>query len=237
MALETIPIAVPLPHAEIPVRGLLDVPQGAKWLYVFAHGAGAGMSHHFMAHLSNALSERAVATLRYNFPYMEKDGRRAPDAAPILTATVRAAVVAARSAQPNLRLVAGGKSMGGRMTSLAASQDPPMNAEGIVFVGFPLHPPGRPGTKRADHLDEVSQPMLFLQGTRDRLADLDLLRPVLDRLGTRASLRLFESADHGFKPTKRSGQTPETVVHALAEAIVSWAQSLPPSPSSGGPIL
>lgn len=208
------------------VSALLLRPAKARWLLVLAHGAGAGMSHPFMANLAEELASVGVATLRYQFPYME-ERRRVPDAPAVLTATVRAAVRAAAKAAPGLPLLAGGKSMGGRMTSQAAaehSMDGAMDGvRGLVFFGFPLHPPGRPGTKRADHLAKVTAPMLFLQGTRDTFADLTLLRPVCAKLGSRATLHIIETADHSFHVLKSSGRTDGEVLRELVETVVSWA--------------
>jgi uncharacterized protein len=207
------------------LSALLMRPEKARWLMVLAHGAGAGMSHPFMAKLAEELSGVGVATLRYQFPYME-ERRRVPDAPAVLTATVRAAVRAAAKAAPGLPLLAGGKSMGGRMTSQAAAESPLDGVRGLVFFGFPLHPPGRPGTKRADHLAKVTAPMLFLQGTRDTFADLKLLRPVCARLGSRATLHVIETADHSFHVLKSSGRTDEQVLRELAETVASWADGI-----------
>ena len=194
---------------------------GARALYVLAHGAGAGMDHPFMAAVAAALAERGVATLRYQFPYMEA-GKKRPDRAPVAQATVRAAVRRARSEWPELPLFAGGKSFGGRMTSQAAAAAPLPGVEGLVFLGFPLHAAGRPGTDRAAHLAAVSVPMLFVQGTRDALADLDLLRPVLAGLGDRARLHVVDGGDHSFKVLKRSGRTEEEVMEEIADAVAGF---------------
>ena len=207
------------------VSALLLRPGKARWLLVLAHGAGAGMSHPFMAMLAEELASVGVATLRYQFPYME-NRRRVPDAPAVLTATVVAAVRAAAETAPDLPLVAGGKSMGGRMTSQAAAESPLDGVRGLVFFGFPLHPPGRPGTKRADHLAKVTGPMLFLQGTRDTFADLKLLRPVCAKLGSRATLHIIETADHSFHVLKSSGRTEAEVLRELAETVVSWADGI-----------
>jgi predicted alpha/beta-hydrolase family hydrolase len=206
------------------VSALLCRPAKALRLLVLAHGAGAGMSHPFMENLAGELAGVGVATLRYQFPYMEQK-RRVPDAPGILTATVVAAVRAAAEAAPGLPLLAGGKSMGGRMTSQAAAQQPLDGVRGLVFFGFPLHPPNKPGTKRADHLANVTIPMLFLQGTRDTLADLKLLRPVCAKLGSLATLHVIDTADHSFHMLKSSGRTDEQVLRALAETTASWAES------------
>jgi uncharacterized protein len=205
------------------VSALLCRPTKARRLLVLAHGAGAGMSHPFMEKLAGELAGVGVATFRYQFPYVEEK-RRVPDAPGVLMATVVAAVRAAAEAAPGLPLMAGGKSMGGRMTSQAAAQHPLDGVRGIVFFGFPLHPPSRPGTKRADHLAKVTLPMLFLQGTRDALADLTLLRPVCAKLGSRATLHVIEKADHSFHVLKSSGRTDEQVLRELAETAASWAE-------------
>jgi len=207
------------------VSALLWRPAKARWLLVLAHGAGAGMSHPFMEKLARELAGVSVATLRYQFPYMEEQ-RRVPDAPGVLMATVVAAVRRAAEAAPGLPLMAGGKSMGGRMTSQAAAQHPLDGVRGIVFFGFPLHPPKRPGTKRADHLAKVTIPMLFLQGTRDALADLTLMRPVCAKLGSRATLHVLETADHSFHVLKSSGRTDEQVLRELAETTASWAEAI-----------
>src|SRR5256886_8694404 len=188
------------------VSGLLLRPDGARLLYVLAHGAGAGMRHPFLEVVAQRLAERSIATLRYQFPYMEQRGRR-PDPPAVAAATVRAAVIEAARVAPGLPLVAGGKSFGGRMTSTAQAEAPLPGVRGLVFLGFPLHPRGRPDDKRAEHLAQVRVPMLFLQGDRDEFADLTLLRPVVQRLGERATLHLVEGGDHSFHGLKRSGRT------------------------------
>ena len=208
------------------VSAILIRPAAARWLYVFGHGAGAGMRHPFMEDAATALAGRGFATFRYQFAYQEKGSRRI-DPQPILLATVRAAIDAGREAAPDLPLLAGGKSMGGRMTSLAASKDPLDGVKGIAFFGFPLHPAGAPGQGRADHLALVAVPMLLLQGTRDTLADLDLLRPVIDNLGSRATLHVVDEADHGFNVLKRSGRTPADVMDELTRTMEGWAKTLP----------
>jgi hypothetical protein len=204
------------------VSALLLMPAGPRHLLVLAHGAGAGMNHPFMEEVARELAAVNVATLRYQFPYMEAR-RRVPDAPSVLTATVAAAVHAAREAAPNLPLFAGGKSMGGRMTSQAAAQGLLETVKGLVFFGFPLHPPKQPGTKRADHLAKVRMPMLFLQGTRDTLADLNLLRPICEELGSRATLHVIETADHSFHVLKSTRKSDTEVLHELAETEASWA--------------
>jgi predicted alpha/beta-hydrolase family hydrolase len=204
------------------VTALLLRPSDARRLLVLAHGAGAGMRHPFLETLAGELAAAGVATLRYQFPYMEHR-RRVPDSQAVLKTAVREAVSAAERAAPDLPLLAGGKSMGGRMTSLAAAQEPLADVGGLVFFGFPLHPPGRPGTERAEHLREVESPMLFLQGTRDTFAGLDLLRPVCAGLRERASLHLVDTADHSFHVLKRSGKTDAEVLRELAQAVSAWA--------------
>jgi predicted alpha/beta-hydrolase family hydrolase len=188
------------------------------------------MGHPFMEQLAGELASVGVATLRYQFPYME-EGRRIPDATGVLTATVVAAVRAAAEAAPGLPLLAGGKSMGGRMTSQAAAQGPLDVVRGLVFFGFPLHPPNRPGTKRADHLGKVTLPMLFLQGTRDAFADLKLVRPICAKLGPRTRLHVIEKADHSFHVLKSSGRSDAEVLRELAETTASWAEEIEKIPS------
>ena len=207
------------------VSALLLRPAKARWLLALAHGAGAGMSHPFMTKLAEELASVGVATLRYQFPYME-ERRRVPDKPAVLTATVRAAVRAAAEAAPDLLLLAGGKSMGGRMTSQAAAEGPLDGVRGLVFFGFPLHPPKQPGTKRAEHLAKVTEPTLFLQGTRDELADLKLLRPVCAKLGPRVTLHIIETADHSFHVLKKSGRSDAEVLRELAETTVLWAEGI-----------
>jgi len=207
------------------VSALLSRPAKARRLLVLAHGAGAGMSHPFMENLADALASVGVATFRYQFPYMEQR-RRVPDSPVVLMATVASAVRAAAESVPGLPLFAGGKSMGGRMTSQAAAQHPLDGVQGLVFFGFPLHPPNRPGTKRADHLAKVTTPTLFLQGTRDTLADLNLLRPVCARLGSQATLHVIETADHSFHVLKRSGRNDAEVLQELAETVASWTEQI-----------
>ena len=207
------------------VSALFLRPPKARWLLVLAHGAGAGMNHAFLETLAGELVAVDVATLRYQFPYMEQR-RRVPDAPPVLTAAVRAAVRVAMETAPDLPLLAGGKSLGGRMTSLAASEQPLDGVRGLVFFGFPLHPPNQPGTKRADHLARVSVPMLFIQGTRDAFAGLNLLRPICVKLGSRATLHLVETADHSFHVLKASGKTDAEVLRQLAQAVTAWAEKI-----------
>ena len=200
-------------------------PQNAECVLVLAHGAGAGMNHPFMTALANDLAAAGIASFRFQFPYMEQR-RRVPDRAPVLTATVQAAVRAASEAAPDLPLFAGRKSLGGRMTSLAAAEHGLDNVRGLVFFGFPLHPPNQPGTKRAEHLGEVRLPMLFLQGTRDALADLKLLRPICAKLGARVTLHIIEGADHSFHVLRSSGKTDEVVLEELARSVSTWTKKL-----------
>jgi len=205
------------------VSGLLDRPPDARWLYVCAHGAGAGMRHAFLERLAASLSAHGIATLRYNFLYMEA-GKGRVDPPALAHAAVRAAVTA--GAAQGLPLLAGGKSFGGRMTSQAQAAEPLPGVRGLAFCGFPLHPPGKPDTARADHLDQVQVPTLFLQGTRDEFAQLDLLQQVASRLGKRATLHLVEGGDHSFKVKKSSGKTEQDVLQELAGAMRTWADAL-----------
>lgn len=191
-------------------------------MYVFAHGAGAGMHHPFMERAARTLAGRGIATHRFDFPYM-KAGKSRPDPPAVAEAAVREAVAEAARAAPGLPLLAGGKSFGGRMTSQAQAKAPLPGVHGLVFFGFPLHAPGRPGSERAEHLSAVQVPMLFLQGTRDEFATLELLRGVVDRLGRRATLHLIEEGDHSFKVPKRTGRTEREVMDELAETMHNWA--------------
>ena len=203
------------------VSALLERPVDARWMLVLAHGAGAGMMHSFLGTLSRELAASGVATLRYQFPYMEQR-RKVPDAPGVLAATVAAAVSRAAELAPDLPLFAGGKSMGGRMTSQTAADRLIPGVRGLVFFGFPLHPPGKPGTQRAVHLDRVEVPMLFLQGTKDQFAELDLLRPICDRLGRLATLHTIDGADHSFHVPKRSGRADLDVLRELVHTFVDW---------------
>jgi len=207
------------------VSGLLLRPDGARLLYVLAHGAGAGMRHPFLESIAQGLAQRSIATLRYQFLYMERRARR-PDPPAVAAATVRAAVAEAARVAPGLPLIAGGKSFGGRMTSTAQAQDALPGVRGLVFLGFPLHPPGRPDDKRAEHLAQVRIPMLFLQGDRDEFADLKLLRPMVKQLGELATLHLVEGGDHSFHVLKRSGRTDVEVMAELVATIVAWTAGI-----------
>lgn len=221
-------LRIPVPDAA-EVSALLLEPPDTTAMLVLGHGAGAGMRHRFMEEVATALAVRRVTTLRYQFPYMEA-GRRAPDRAPRLVATVRAAARtgAELAEKRGLPLFAGGKSMGGRMTSTAAAETPLAGVRGLVFFGFPLHAAGKPSTGRGDHLAYVERPMLFLQGTRDRLADLDLLRSVLEKVAPAARLHVVEDADHGFHVLKRSGRTDADVVDELAGVATDWMTEVAP---------
>jgi uncharacterized protein len=205
----------------IRVSGLLEAPPRARACYVLAHGAGAGMNHPFMAAVAAELASRGVASLRYQFPYMERRAKR-PDPPPLAQMTVRAAVASATRALPDLPLIAGGKSFGGRMTSQAQAKTPLPGVRGLAFLGFPLHPAGRPSQDRAAHLFDVDIPMLFLQGSRDALAALDQLEPVCNKLGGRATLMLFENADHSFHVPARSGRTDAQIRGEMLDALASW---------------
>ena len=203
------------------VSGLLLVPERPMACLVLAHSAGAGMSHPSMIAIAAGLHERGVVTLRYQFPYMEKGSRR-PDGPALAHATVRAAVAAATECVPDIPLFAGGKSFGGRMTSQAQAEAPLPDVRGLAFLGFPLHPANKPSTDRARHLFDIRIPMLFLQGTRDALADLSLLQPVIKELGDRATLAQFPDADHSFHVPARSGRTDEQVRAAVLAALTRW---------------
>lgn len=214
------PVTIEVPGSGM-VSALLRRPDSSRALLVLAHGAGAGMRHAFMAAAAERLALRDVATLRYQFPYMEAGGKR-PDRPPVAHAAVAAAVMAGAELAGGLPLFAGGKSFGGRMTSGAAAQGSLEGVDGLVFLGFPLHPAGRPGTDRAEHLRRVGVPMLFVQGTRDALADLALLRPVLSDLGDRATLHVVDGGDHSFKVLKRSGRTDDEVLDEIGDAVAAF---------------
>ena len=207
------------------VSALLHVPPDARACYVLAHGAGAGMHHPFMAAVASGLAERGVATLRYQFPYMQRGSKR-PDSPPVAHATVRAAVGEAARLLPNLALIAGGKSFGGRMTSQTQASSALPNVHGLAFLGFPLHPPKRPSIERAEHLSKIEVPMLFLQGTRDELAELSLLGPVIDKLGVRATLHTFDGADHSFHMLARSGHKDADVLTKILDTLAVWIEGV-----------
>ena len=203
------------------VSGLLQCPAEARACLVFAHGAGAGMEHAFMSAVAEGLAERQVGTLRYQFPFMEKGSKRT-DPPAVAQATVRAAVAKAVSLLPGVPIFAGGKSFGARMSSQAQAALPMPHVRGLVFIGFPLHPAGKPASGRALHLFELRIPMLFLQGTRDALADMGLLLPIVGQLGAHVTMRLFDHADHAFHVPARSGNTDAQVLAGLLDAIAGW---------------
>jgi predicted alpha/beta-hydrolase family hydrolase len=203
------------------VSGLLTMPSDARACLVLAHGAGAGMRHKFMDAVSKRLADLGVATVRYQFPYMEKRTKR-PDSELVLTDTVRAAVTAANKLASDLMLFAGGKSMGGRMTSLAAAKEPLDGVRGLIYFGFPLHAAGMPGAERAKHLADIDVPMLFLQGSRDSLADLKLLKPICSQLGKKAELFVIEGGDHSFHVLKSSSRSDDDVLDALMQKAATW---------------
>jgi uncharacterized protein len=207
------------------VSALLVRPEPARACYVFAHGAGAGMTHAFMEQAATGLAARGIATLRYQFPYMEKGSKR-PDPPAVAHAAVRAAVAEAARACPGLPLIAGGKSFGGRMTSQAQAKAPLPGVVGLAFFGFPLHAAGKPSADRADHLADVQIPMLFLQGSNDKLAELSLLKPVVEGLGARARLHLVEGADHSFHVPARSGRNDREVMEEVLDAFAGWSESI-----------
>ena len=204
------------------VSALLTKPAYVKAGFVFAHGAGAGMTHSYMEAVAAGLAARGVATLRYQFPYMEKGSRR-PDPPAVAQATVRAAVEMAARVLPGVPLIAGGKSFGGRMTSQAEAKSALPGVCGLAFFGFPLHAAGQPSKERAAHLADIKIPMLFLQGTRDKLAEVDLLKPVIASLGAHATLHLVEGADHSFHVPARSGRTDDGVMQEVLDAFVAWS--------------
>jgi predicted alpha/beta-hydrolase family hydrolase len=208
------------------VSALLLRPDNAGACFVFAHGAGAGMAHPFMETVATGLCDRGVATLRYQFPYMEKGGKR-PDAPAVAHAAVRAAVAEAARCCPGMPLIAGGKSFGGRMTSQAQALAPLANVRGLAFLGFPLHPPGKPSTSRAAHLSGIEIPMLFLQGTRDDFAEMPLLEPVVTGLGALASLHVVQEADHSLHVLARSGRNDREVMSVVLDALSAWIRGLP----------
>jgi hypothetical protein len=205
------------------VSALFLRPADAKAIYLFAHGAGAGMTHKAMESNAQGLAERGIATLRYQFPYMEKGSRR-PDPPKVAHAAVRAAAAEASRIAPDLSLFAGGRSFGGRMTSQAQAKDPLPRVRGLAFLGFPLHPAGKPAIDRADHLADIRIPMLFVSGDRDALAELDLLKGVVAGLGERATLRLVAYADHSFKVAAKSGRTSAAAEAEALDALAGWMQ-------------
>lgn len=217
------PLRIALPSGSS-TSGLLQAPDKAQACYVFAHGAGAGMNHIFMAAIAQGLAERGIATLRFNFPFMEQGSKR-PDSPAIAHAAIRAAVAQASRQLPGLPLFAGGKSFGGRMATQAQAAEPLPGVRGIVLMGFPLHPAGKPSTERAEHLSDISTPMLFLQGTRDGLADLDLIHGTTARLGKRATLHIVEGADHAFHVLMRSGRNDAQVHGELLDTMASWMKA------------
>lgn len=207
------------------VSALFDRPPSARAVLVLAHGAGAGMEHPSMQSTAFGLAERGIATLRYQFPYMERKSRR-PDPPALCHATVRAAVAEASRLAPDLALIAGGRSFGGRMTSQAQAQSPLPQVRGLAFLAFPLHPAGQPGTDRARHLFGIDIPMLFVQGARDELANLDLLRPLVEQLGARATLHLLDDADHSFHVPARSGRKDSDVREGYLDFLSEWLERL-----------
>ena len=217
------PVTIEVPDTGS-VSGLWQAAPSAEALFVFAHGAGAGMDHPFMRDAAQALAHAGIASLRYQFPYVEQ-GRRRPDTPKVAMRTVRAAVAAAADRADGLPVYAGGKSFGGRMTSSAAAAEPLGKVRGLVFFGYPLHRPGSPSVERAAHLADVTVPMLFLQGTRDALADLGLVRGVVDGLGSRAQLHVVDGADHGFAVPKRLGADGEAVLRGMAAAVAEWIRT------------
>lgn len=219
---ERLTLAVGTSHR---VSGLFERPNAARAVLVLAHGAGAGMEHPAMESLATGLTRRGIATLRYQFPYMERRIRR-PDPPPLCHATVRAAVAQATRLAPDLPLIAGGRSFGGRMTSQAQAQAPLARVRGLVFLAFPLHPAGRSGTDRAAHLRGIDIPMLFIQGTRDELADLELLRPLIRTLGGHTTLHTLEDADHSFHVPARSGRSDADVRDDALDAMGAWLDRL-----------
>jgi predicted alpha/beta-hydrolase family hydrolase len=221
MPTRPISLAIALPSGGT-VSGLLQAPAGVKACYVFAHGAGAGMDHAFMASVAQGLAERGIASLRFNFPFMEQGSKR-PDSPALAHAAIRAAVSEAAQRMPaGVPLFAGGKSYGGRMSTQAQAAEPLPGVKGLVLVGFPLHPAGKPSTERAAHLADVKLPMLFLQGTRDGLADLDLITQTTAGLGKKASLHIVDGADHAFHVLVRSGRTDAQVRDELLDTMAAW---------------
>ena len=217
-------VAIDMPDSE-PVPGLLNMPAAAKACLVLAHGAGAGMRHSFLQAVADGLAAQHVATLRYDFPYMAKGSRR-PDSPKVATACVRAAVTEAAALAPKLPLFAGGKSFGGRMTSTAQAETPLPGVWGLVFLGFPLHAAKAPATQRAAHLAGIAVPMLFLQGSRDALAEAPLVEAEVQKLGARATLAMTQDADHSFHVPKRSGRTDVEVMDSLLNTVAEWIEAV-----------
>jgi len=222
-AMTTEPLTIDLERGGT-ISALLVRPQAAWACYVLAHGAGAGMTHRFMADAASGFADRGIATLRYQFPYMEKGSKR-PDAPAVAHEAVRAAVAAAARRCADLPLVAGGKSFGGRMTSQAQAIQPLSNVRGLAFLGFPLHPAGKPSTERATHLSQILIPMLFVQGTQDKLAEPALIGPVVAALAS-ASLHQVEAADHAFHVPARSGRTDPEVMAEILDTVAAWVRAL-----------
>lgn len=220
MSARPISLTISLPSGGS-TSGLLQTPVSAKACYVFAHGAGAGMDHTFMAAIAKGLAERSIASLRFNFPFMEQGSKR-PDSPAVAHAAIRAAVAEAARHVPDVPLFAGGKSYGGRMSTQAQAIEPLPGVDGIVLLGFPLHPAGKPSTERAAHLADVKLPMLFLQGTRDSLADLNLITQTTASLGKKASLHIMDGADHAFHVLVRSGRTDVQVRDELLDTMAAW---------------
>ncbi|MDH3647547.1 MAG: alpha/beta hydrolase [Gammaproteobacteria bacterium] len=225
MSTRTREVQIPVPDYDTSVSGLLIRPRDATALLVIGHGAGAGMTHAFLEQLATQLADNNIATLRYNFPYKEHGGKR-PDRTAMLTATVQGAIEIAHKSGGSLPLFAGGKSMGGRMTSQAMAEGLLTDVVGLVFFGFPLHAAGKPGVSRADHLADAHAPMLFLQGTRDRLADIGLMRGVISDLGRFATMHVIEDADHSFNMLKRSGRCNADAINELATQTGNWVKSV-----------
>lgn len=222
------PVTIPLEGGQT-VSALLHKPREARAACLLAHGAGAGMNHPFLAGVSEGLANLGIAALRYQFPYMER-GSKSPDKPKVAQATVRAVAAEASHLLPEVPLFAGGKSFGGRMTSQAQAESPLTGVRGVFFLGFPLHPPGRPSDDRGAHLIDVRLPILFLQGTRDEFADLDLLQPLLERVGKRATLRLFPQADHSFRVPARAGRSKAEILAELVEALAAWIDRIAADP-------
>jgi predicted alpha/beta-hydrolase family hydrolase len=220
MSIDLQPVSIAVDDTQR-VAGLLQIPRTPRACYVMAHGAGAGMTHPFMADIANEFAERGIATLRYQFPYVERGSKR-PDTPKVAHATVRAAVAGASRLVPELAVFAGGKSFGGRMTSQAQAISPLPGVRGLAFVGFPLHPAGKPSDERGAHLFDVKVPMLFIQGTRDELADLRLLQSLVGRLGAGSTLLPIEDADHSFHVPARTGRKDSDIRGDLADALANW---------------